>query len=274
MSDTTADLVALVGRSRDGDAEALEALLLVLRDGVYGLALRMTACPEDAEDATQEILIKVMTRLDSFRGDAAVTTWVYRIATNHLLDRRKSRTERLSMTFSRFADDLLDGLTAAPERTEPDLELLAYEVKQGCTLALLTCLDRDLRIAYVLGEILEVASPEGAEICSISEPAFRKRVSRARQRVRAFLAANCGLVNPTTAACHCRRRVPAALASGRIDPAAAARSELSVRDATAELDTIYDATQLLRSRSSGDTPAEVSEQIVHLVRSRPLRVLE
>lgn len=90
MSDPDVDLVDLVERSRDGDAAALEVLITELRDPVHRLALRMTACPQDAEDATQEILIKVMTRLDSFRGDAAVTTWAYRVAANHLLDRPRA----------------------------------------------------------------------------------------------------------------------------------------------------------------------------------------
>jgi RNA polymerase sigma factor (sigma-70 family) len=270
MSVPHVDLVDLVERSRDGDAAALEALLVALRDPVHRLALRMTACPQDAEDATQEILIKVMTRLDSFRGDAAVTTWVYRVAANHLLDRVKSTTERLSMTFSQFADDLHTDLAAPSAATGPVNDLLAREVKQGCTLALLTCLDRDSRLAYVLGEIIEVSAATGAEICSITEPAYRKRLSRARQAVRAFLETNCGLVNPTTAACHCRRRVPAAIAAGRVDPAAVLSGAPPVADATAEIEMIYDAAQLLRSRADPDAPGQLTD----LVRSGRFRLLD
>lgn len=178
------------------------------------------------------------------------------------------------MTFSRFADDLLDGLSAPSESTDPALELLAYEVKQGCTLALLTCLDRDLRIAYVLGQVLGVPSPAAAEICAISEPAYRKRLSRARQRIRMFLQANCGLVSPGSARCHCRQRVSAARAAGRIDGSSTNRGGPSVEEATAELDAIYDATQLLRSRTREQAPSEVTDQIIRLVRSRNLRVLD
>ena len=58
--------------------------------------------PQDAEDATQEILVKVATRLSTFRGDARVTTWVHRIAVNHLLTTRRRRAEDPSLTFAAF----------------------------------------------------------------------------------------------------------------------------------------------------------------------------
>lgn len=268
------DLVDLVERSRDGDAAALESLVIELRDPVHRLALRMTACPQDAEDATQEILIKVMTRLDSYRGEAAVTTWVYRLAANHLLDRAKSTTERLGMTFTRFAEDLNTDLAAPSVTTDPDRDLLAREVKQGCTLALLTCLDRESRLAYVLGDIIEVSSPTGAEICSITEAAYRKRLSRARRKVRAFLEANCGLVSPATTACHCRRRIPAAIASGRLDPDEVLTNASRVEHATAEIEMIYDAAQLMRSRADPGAPRQLTEQLVGLVRSGRFEVLD
>jgi RNA polymerase sigma factor (sigma-70 family) len=82
-----AALVALVARAKAGEADALEALVGALQHDVYRLALRMTAHPEDAEDTTQEVLVKVVTRLESFRGEASVRTWAYRIAVHHILDR-------------------------------------------------------------------------------------------------------------------------------------------------------------------------------------------
>ena len=68
-----------------------------MQDDVYRLALRMTAHPEDAEDASQEILIKVITHLEGFRGESSVRTWAYRIAVRHMLDRKKSRVEELAL---------------------------------------------------------------------------------------------------------------------------------------------------------------------------------
>lgn len=122
--------------AQDGDVVALEQLVLGVRDRVYRLALRMTARPSDADDAAQEILIKVITRLSTFRGDAAFSTWVHRcVAVNHLLDQATS-VERLEMTFDLFADDLLDGLAASPS-TAPDAAPMTREVQLACTHAML-----------------------------------------------------------------------------------------------------------------------------------------
>ncbi len=105
----------------------------------------MVAQPSDAEDATQEILIKVMTRLSTFKGDAGFTTWVHRIGVNHLLDRKKTQVERLEVKFDFYAEDLRTGLAEPSARSGPDNALLAEEIKLSCTQAMLTCLDRQHR---------------------------------------------------------------------------------------------------------------------------------
>ncbi len=212
-------LAATVRAAQAGDAAALEQLVLSVRDRVYRLSLRMTARPPDAEDATQEILIRVITRLSTFRGEAAFSTWVHRIAVNHLLDRSKNTVERLEMTFDAFASDLLDGLAGSPSAA-PDAAILEREVQLACTHAMLTCLDREHRIAYILGEIFEVDSEEGGYICEVPAATYRKRLSRARTRVREFLTTNCGLVSPN-APCHCSKRVDVAVQLGQRRPAAA-----------------------------------------------------
>jgi DNA-directed RNA polymerase specialized sigma24 family protein len=73
--------------------------------------------------------------------------------------------------------------------------VLLEEVKIGCTLGMLTCLDRPHRLAYILGEILEIDGPAAAEILGISPAAFRKRLSRARTSVVEFTRKKCGLVD-------------------------------------------------------------------------------
>src|SRR6266852_1838616 len=74
----------LVELARDGNEEALVAVVRAIQDRIYNLALRMLWHPSDAEDATQEILLKVITRLRQFRRESTFMTWVYQIATNHL----------------------------------------------------------------------------------------------------------------------------------------------------------------------------------------------
>jgi RNA polymerase sigma factor (sigma-70 family) len=257
------DLSGLVAAANAGDRDALVGVIEAVRDRVYHLSLRMTACPDDAQDATQEILIKVMTRLDTFRGDAAVTTWVHRIAVNHLLDRKRSAAERLELTFASFAADLHEGLSSQPS-TRPDAELLAEQVRISCTTALLTCLDREHRVAYILGEVFELSSEEGAAICDVSPETFRKRLSRARQRVRAFVAVECGRVN-AGASCHCSRRVDTAVRLGRVDPSHV--TSAGVSDGIAEMERLYDVAGLMRARPPVTAPAAVTERIVLLIDS-------
>jgi RNA polymerase sigma factor (sigma-70 family) len=213
----TPTLEQLAQRAADGDRDAVEGVVRALQSGVYALALRILWHPQDAEDAAQEILVRVVTRLGQFDFRSRLQTWVYRIATNYLLDVKKSCVERQKLNFSAFADDLVDGL-AADEPLPQEQALLTEEVKIGCTLGLLQCLDRPHRLAYVLGEILEWPAPEAADALGIEAPAFRKRLQRAREAIEEFTRAHCGLVSDA-ARCACHRRVPAALRLGRVDPA-------------------------------------------------------
>jgi RNA polymerase sigma factor (sigma-70 family) len=255
-------LEQLAVAAQSGDGQALERLVRPVHDQVYRLALRMTARPPDAEDATQDILIRVITRLSTYRGEAAFTTWVHRIAVNHLLDRSKSSVERMELTFERFADDLLDGLSAGPS-AEPDAALLEREVQLACTHAVLICLDRDHRIAYILGDIFGVDSDDGGYICEVPPATYRKRLSRARKRVQAHLATHCGLVNEA-APCRCAKRVDVAVRTGRIargglqfvDPAAATGSETGrrVAEANDRIARMHDAANLLRALPPATVP--------------------
>jgi RNA polymerase sigma factor (sigma-70 family) len=268
------DLAALVARAQRGEGRAVEAVLAAVRDDVHRLALRMTGCPDDALDATQEILVKVLTRLSTFTGEAAFTTWAHRVAVNHLLDRKRSAVERLEYTFGTFADDLHDGLTPVAANAGPELDLLAREVKHGCTLALLTCLDREARVAYVLGEVFGMSSREGAWVCETTEAAYRKRLSRARAAVRAFVGEHCGLVAPTTARCHCRKRVPVAVRLGRVDPeVASGATPAEVEEAIAEMEALYDTAGLLRSVPDALAPGEVAVRIRSLLDSGRYRLV-
>lgn len=232
-------------RAIDGDREALDALVRALQRDVYGLALRMLWNRADAEDATQEILVRVVTRLSQFDFRSRLKTWVYRVAVNYILDVKKSPMERLHLTFDRFADDLSDGLSdSGPAETERSV--LIEEVKVGCTLGMLQCLDRAHRLAYIFGEILEMPGPEAAEALDIRPDVFRKRLQRARDEVARFTRAHCGLVSDA-AACRCHRRVPAALQRGRAraDAIDFATAPVSFDEARALVRQVEDARRAL-----------------------------
>jgi RNA polymerase sigma factor (sigma-70 family) len=201
-------------RAVDGDRDALDSLVRGLQDDVYGLSLRMLWNREDAEDATQEILVRTVARLSQFDFRSKLKTWVYRIAVNYILDVKKSALERLHLTFDTFADDLLHGLSSDGP-ADAERSLLTEEVKVGCTLGMLQCLDRPHRLAYVLGEIFELPGPEAAEALAVSPELFRKRLQHARSAIESFTRTYCGLATDA-AACACHRRVPAAVRAGRV----------------------------------------------------------
>jgi RNA polymerase sigma factor (sigma-70 family) len=159
--DTPEDLEALVGRSHEGDRESLERLVDHIQRPVYNVALQMLWHPEDAGDATQEILSRVITHRGSFRGGSRFLTWVFHVAANYLITARHSRVETQAYTFDRFANELHDGLTEVGDDGDwpPDKALLLEEVKVGGMHGRLTCLDRPHRLAYILGEILEIRYP-------------------------------------------------------------------------------------------------------------------
>src|SRR5215471_12589471 len=90
----------LVAQAMAGGLEELDLLVRSHQSWVFNLALRMCWRREVAEDATQEILIKAVTRLNTFTGNSAFRTWLYRVAVNHLLNVRKSEMEQKAMTFT------------------------------------------------------------------------------------------------------------------------------------------------------------------------------
>jgi RNA polymerase sigma factor (sigma-70 family) len=279
----TAPMETLVTRAQTGDRAALEAVIEGVRDRIYNLAIRMLWHPADAEDATQEILVRLVTHLGSFRGESTFTTWSYRVASNYLLTTRKRRAEREELTFDRFAEQLDEGL--GPEVAGPAAEvenrLLVEEVKLGCSQGMLLCLDRNHRLAYILGDVFELTSQEGAEIVGISPVAFRKRLSRARGRLHGFMERKCGLINPSNP-CRCARRVEHAVRVGRVDPDQLLfaihlerfEADASTREVVREMEQLHSAADLLRGHPDYAAPGKATEVIRGLLDCSPqLRVL-
>ena len=209
----------LIASAQTGNRAALTALVRQIQPDLFALCVRMLWHRQDAEDACQEILIRMVTRLATFRGDSRFSTWLYRVAIRHLIDFRRGRVESSVTTFEAFSDDLRAGQQEPSRelRDRPDYNVLLHEVKTGCSLAMLLCLDREHRAAYIVGEILACDHREAARALSVSAATFRKRLSRARERVLEFTRRSCGLVN-AGAPCHCTRRLGAAVALGRVNP--------------------------------------------------------
>ena len=205
----------LVRTAAQGDAQAVRQIVDALQRPFYNLALRMLGTHMAAEEATQEALLRVVTHLGAFRGDSRFSTWAWTLATRAIRD-VVVRERRQPMSIDAFAEDLAAGADeGAAER--PEDAVLLGQVKLGCGRAMLQCLDDDHRLAYVLGDILELEGPVAAAAMDVTAATFRKRLSRARQRVQAHLQQVCGLVDEANP-CRCAKRLAPARALGRLEP--------------------------------------------------------
>jgi len=193
------NLNILIEKANRGDRESLELVVIEIKDLVYNLSLKMLLFPEDAKDATQEILIRVITHLSTFKNQSQFTTWVYRVATYaKLIDSGQSEVVNYTTNLG-------------------ELSLLEEEVKVSCTQGLLLCLNPEDRLVYILSEILEFNSIEGAQILNINSASFRKKLSRSRKKIRSFLNDKCGLVNPKNP-CRCNKKIDFLINQDVINP--------------------------------------------------------
>ena len=208
------DVDELARRAADGDRDALSALLRELQHPMYRLALRFLGHPEDAQDACQEILIRIVTHLGSFEGRSKFTTWAYTLATRSLLRTKKRLVESSVQSAERFAA-LLDAGMGDIDTTmeEAEYRLLCEEVRISCTYGMLLCIPRPQRAAYLLADVVGLTDVEGAEVLECGREAFRQRVSRARRTLRQVIDNRCGLVDPANP-CRCGRQLAASEQAG------------------------------------------------------------
>jgi RNA polymerase sigma-70 factor (ECF subfamily) len=196
---TTGDLPEQDDRSLlrahvDGDPEAFGRLFARHRDRLWAVALRTTGDPEDAADALQEALISAFRRADSYRGDAAVTTWLHRIVVNACLDRLRRRKVRL---VDQLPDDreprqpvsttarpmvVASGVAASAAVVDP-AELAMDEERRIAVLAALQTLPLDQRAALVLVDMEGYSVEETAAILECAPGTVKSRCSRGRAKL-------------------------------------------------------------------------------------------
>jgi RNA polymerase sigma factor (sigma-70 family) len=211
---------ALIKRAIEGDKKSLDSLIRRHQNWIYNIALRMVFNPEEAKDATQEILLKIITKLSSFEGRSSFKTWAYRISINHLLNMKKSLGEQSHTT---SFDEYANIINNCPDNDLPDrnsvpvdLNIIIEEVKVSCMFGMLLCLNREQRIVYILGSIFAVTDKIGSEILNISRDNFRQKLARARKDLYHFMTNQCGLVNPENP-CRCSKKTKVLLDCGYVN---------------------------------------------------------
>lgn len=179
---------ALLAAHLAGDTEAFGALFSRHRDRLWAVALRTTGHPEEAADALQDALVSAFRRADSYRGDAAVTTWLHRIVVNACLDRLRRRQVRAA---DALPDDLEEQaargtVLASAVSTDPAAEVMASE-RRRVVLHALDSLPPDQRAALVLVDMEGYSVAEAAEILQAPSGTIKSRCSRGRGRLATLL---------------------------------------------------------------------------------------
>ncbi|MCI8710021.1 MAG: RNA polymerase sigma factor [Dorea sp.] len=265
---TDEEFKALAAKATAGDKKALETLVTNLQDTVFNLSLRMLGTFADAEDAAQDILLKVITHLSSFRGESAFTTWVFRIAVNHLKNYQKHMFAHHPLSFEFYWEDIEHArIEDVPDLSqEVDKELLAEELKMSCTNVMLQCLDAESRCIFILGTMFKIDSRTAGEILNMTPENYRQRLSRTKKKMADFLRQYCGEYGDGR--CRCKDRVNYAVSCRRINPlkpdyAKAAEipleTMLCVKNAMEEMDGLSQDFSFLK-------PYESPERTKHFLR--------
>ncbi|MBI5402886.1 MAG: RNA polymerase sigma factor [Ignavibacteriae bacterium] len=211
----------LITKAVEGNRIALEELIIRHQDWIYNIALRMVYYADEAKDVTQETLIKIITKLSSFKKESSFRTWAYRIVINHVLSMKKSRGESGHYsTFSEYGksiDKTPDFELSEDTNLSFDTETVIEEVKQSCLNGMLLCLNREQRVIFILGSIFRVSDSVGCEIMEISRENFRQKLSRARKELFNFMNDKCGLIKKSNP-CRCAKKTKALVDSGYVNP--------------------------------------------------------
>jgi len=199
-----------------GSLSGIDRIIGLIQPGIFNLAVRMLGNREDAADATQEILLKVITHLSSFRSDSAFATWVFRVAKNHLLTASTKTRESPEVSLEGLYKSLEMGmefneaqmLPFGGRNLQPDEKLEAKQIALGCTQKMLMSLDRDMRLSYILDTVFGLSSEEAAAVLEVTSDTYRQRLSRARSKLDSFVSSSCGLASES-ARCQCDKQIPA-----------------------------------------------------------------
>jgi RNA polymerase sigma-70 factor, ECF subfamily len=179
-----ADDRTLLEQARAGDVDAYAELVRAYERRVRGVLVRLLDDDRDVEEALQDSFLQAWRNLDRFRGDAAVFTWLYRIAVNEALARL--RRKRLQTTPVEDAPERLlvaDDPAVQPEPAAEGAELQRFLAER------IRALEPEYRAPLVLRDIVGLSNQEVADVLELSLPAAKSRIHRARMQIRAELVA-------------------------------------------------------------------------------------
>jgi len=200
MSPMSDEELRFVAALRRRDTRAFNALVLRFQDRVYGLVLRILGHPEDAREVAQEVFVSVFEKIDSYRGEAAISTWLFRIAVNHARNRIKHASRRRERQ-----KDSFDDMHSPPSSGQLNAEVPRPDQVHGrryvATLVdqALAQLDEDQRVMVILRDVEGQSYEDIAEITGVQLGTVKSRIHRARQRLKQILLPHLDSDDPTSA---------------------------------------------------------------------------
>jgi RNA polymerase sigma factor (sigma-70 family) len=212
--------LALIQACLGGSRQALNTLVEHHQGYIFNVALKYFNHVANAEDATQEVLIKTIANLGNYDpSKAQFRTWLYRITFNHFLNVKKTPVEmRYEAGFENFFKIIEKGQDI--ELTGDDEQKMKWEIEEAkvaCMTGMIMCLDREQRLTYIIGDVFEIDHNLGAEIFETSPENFRQRLTRARKDLYQWMHNKCGLVN-TKNPCRCPKKTKGFIEKGYVDP--------------------------------------------------------
>lgn len=163
------------------------ALFKAYSQRLYRYALNLMHDPAEADDVVQETFLRVNRRLDSLRDPAALTTWLYRIATHICLDRLRQRTRYAPLEVDPDSPEVTEVDSAAPSLQQ----VVEQNEMSDCVQRYLDSLSDSYRAVILLHDLHGLTGPELAELLGASLPTVKIRLHRARQKLQAQLQAGC-----------------------------------------------------------------------------------
>ena len=188
MGVTAVDENKLVNKAVKGDNSAFEALMEKHMGIIYNIALRMAANQDDAEDMTQEIMIKIFRSLGSFKGNSKFSTWIYRVAVNTCLDelKKKKNKKHLSLDAEISGDDGENQIEIKDDSPSPE-KIAEQNELRDMVAAAVKLLSDEHRAVIVLRDIRGMSYSEIAGILGCSDGTVKSRISRARAQLKMIL---------------------------------------------------------------------------------------
>jgi RNA polymerase sigma factor (sigma-70 family) len=260
----TSDTTTLIQSLKDREPESFALLYAAYGRKIYGLAYRMTGSRAEAEDITQETFLQVYRKVQDFRGQSQLYTWIYAI-TKNLCYRHFQRAKKSS--FASF-EALLD----SGAEIEPPSEIKAWEkqelvrqIKEGCLTGLVRCLAFQQRLAFILHILLQLPVRDVAEILGKSEAATKVLIHRARKNLKNFLCKNCSVYDPVNP-CHCEDLLGFSLKQGWIErPASEKRNLPDVEQIEEEIKSVREVVELYAHLSMPNPSGDLNRRIQQFI---------